>query len=333
MAKLFDCTLTNRHGCSMRVTNFGGRVMSLFVPDRNGSLEDVVLGYDTPQEYAKGNPYFGSLIGRFGNRLASGKFSLDGKYYQLPTNDHSNCLHGGPIGFHNIVWDVPHQSNNELKLQYLSPDGEAGFPGNLLCQVTYQLTDANELKIDYHATTDASTIINLTHHSFFNLKGEGDILNHQLMINGNQFCPVNESLIPTGQLQPVRNTPFDFTKPTVIGSRINQDDIQLRMGNGYDHCWVLNKDQVLSLAAQTFEPQSGRTMEVWTTEPGLQFYSGNFLNGKEGGKQGKQYAFRSGFCLEAQHFPDSPNHPNFPSTVLRPRETYRQQTIYKFGIY
>jgi aldose 1-epimerase len=334
MNNLLEHKLANRHGCSMTVTNFGGKVMSLFVPDRNGTIADIVLGYDTPAEYVNGSPYFGAIIGRFGNRIAEGRFSLEGKTYQLPVNNRSNCLHGGNNGFHNVIWDVVSQSVNGLELQYLSRDGEEGFPGNLSCKVSYELTDDNELVIDYSATTDSPTVVNLTHHSFFNLNGggNGDVLEHQLLINADRYCPVNENLIPTGRLDSVSDSPFDFLQFHAIGSRINLNHEQLKMGSGYDHSWALNKKEEFSLAAKVYEPQSGRAMEVWTTEPGLQFYSGNFLNGSDGGKGGKKYGYRSGFCLEAQHFPDSPNQPNFPTTVLLPGQEYKQRTVYKFGV-
>ncbi len=326
-------TLTNKNGLVAVITPFGGKVISLWVPDKTGKSGDVVLGYDLADEYIKGNPYFGALIGRYGNRIAKGKFSIDGKEYQLATNNGANALHGGPDGFHNLLWQKKTSAPNQLVLTYLSTDGEEGYPGNLNAQVTYTLTDDNELMIDYEAVADAPTIVNLTHHSFFNLAGEGngDILNHVLMINGDKFTPVDSGLIPTGERKPVKGTPFDFTRPTPIGKRIDDADEQLKKGKGYDHNWVLNKKtNELSLAATVAEPTSGRVMEVWTTEPGLQFYSGNFLDGTNIGKGGKKYDFRTGFCLEAQHFPDSPNHPDFPTTVLRPGEKYSQKTIYRF---
>jgi aldose 1-epimerase len=327
-------TLTNKNGLTLRVTNWGGRIMSLLVPDKKGTLADIVLGYDSADQYRNGNPYFGALIGRVGNRIAKGKFSLEGKEYDLTINNGVNSLHGGPRGFHNVYWQgVPSKSTNALELHYLSKDGEEGYPGNLDVKVTYTLTDNNELMIDYAATTDKTTIVNLTHHSFFNLAGDGgsDILNHEIMIPSDRFTPVDQGLIPTGELRKVEGTPFDFRKPHAIGERIGNDDDQLSAGKGYDHNWVLNKKGgALSLAARVTEPVTGRVMEVWTTEPGLQFYSGNFLNGKDIGKGGKPYPFRGAFCLEAQHFPDSPNHPEFPSVVLKPASKYEQKTIYKF---
>lgn len=328
-------TLKNKNGLVAVITPFGGKVISLWVPDKTGKLADVVLGYDLADEYIKGNPYFGALIGRYGNRIAKGKFTIDGKEFQLATNNGANALHGGPGGFHNLLWQKKETTSNQLVLTYFSKDGDEGYPGNLNAQVTYTLTDDNELMIDYEASTDAPTIVNLTHHSFFNLAGEGngDILNHLMMINGDRFTPVDSGLIPTGELKPVKGTPFDFTKPTPIGMHINDADEQLKNGKGYDHNWVLTKNaNELSLAATVAEPASGRVMEVWTTEPGLQFYSGNFLDGTNIGKGGKKYEFRTAFCLEAQHFPDSPNHPDFPPTVLRPGEKYSQKTIYRFKV-
>lgn len=329
-------TLTNKNGMMATITPYGGKIISLIVPDRNGILGDVVLGYDSAEQYPNGNPYFGALIGRYGNRIAKGKFSLEGTEYQLKTNNGANALHGGPGGFHNVTWGLEKaDSENGVELHYTSKDGEEGYPGNLKVKVTYSLTDENELMIDYEATTDKTTVVNLTHHSFFNLAGAGNgtILDHSLFINADRFTPVDDGLIPSGELKNVKGTPFDFTKPSKIGDRIDSDDAQLKNGKGYDHNWVLlRKDEGLSLAAIVTEPTSGRVMEVWTTEPGLQFYSGNFLNGNDIGKGGKKYEFRTAFCLETQHFPDSPNQPNFPSTVLKPGETYKHKTVYKFKV-
>ena len=334
--KLF--TLRNSAGITMTVTNFGGRIVSLLVPDKTGSFGDIVLGYDSLKQYLTGNPYFGAMIGRYGNRIALGKFSLNGKEYQLATNNGANALHGGPGGFHNKLWEVE-QKNSEagesLVMTVVSPDGEEGYPGTLTVKLTYTLTAQNELVIDYEATTDKTTVVNLTHHSFFNLAGEGsgDILSHRISINADRFCPVDQGLIPTGELKAVSGTPFDFLQPHLIGERINQEDEQLNFGKGYDHNWVLNKSgNELSLAARVSESTSGRVMEVLTTEPGLQFYSGNFLNTSEKGKGGKTHDFRTAFCLEAQHFPDSPNQPSFPSTVLKPDEVYKQKTVYRFSV-
>jgi aldose 1-epimerase len=327
--------LSNKNGLKMTVTDFGGRIVSLHVLDRNGKLDDIVLGYDHVEEYLNGNPYFGSLIGPFANRIANGKFQLDGEVYHVPTNNGDNSLHGGPIGFHNVKWNVEKVNQSELHLNYFRPDGEEGFPGNLSVMVVYSVTDNDELVIDYRATTDKATVVNLTHHSFFNLLGAGvgDVLGHELHINADRFCAVNENLIPTGELRWVKGSPFDFTTIHKIGESIDEPDQQLIFGKGYDHNWVLNKkSDELSLAAKVKEPISGRVMEVFTTEPGLQFYSGNFLNKDEIGKGGKVYDFRSAFCLEAQHFPDSPNQPNFPSTVLNPGDVYSQKTIYRFSV-
>ncbi|HBK88585.1 MAG: aldose epimerase family protein [Cyclobacteriaceae bacterium] len=327
-------TLQNSKGMRMTVTNFGGKIMSLFVPDRHGKFEDVVLGYDSANQYPAGNPYFGAMIGRFGNRIAAGQFTLNGKSYQLATNNGKNALHGGPTGFHNRVWSVQPQGPGKLMMSYVSADGEEGYPGTLTLNVTYTLTDQNELEISYEATANQPTILNPTHHSFFNLAGagNGDILGHQLELMAEQFLPVDEGLIPTGTLTSVDKTPFDFRQPHTIGERIGQNDGQLAAGKGYDHCWVLKKNAgAFELAARVTEPVSGRVMEVWTTEPGLQFYSGNFLTGKDIGKGGKAYNFRTAFCLEAEHFPDSPNRPEFPSTVLNPGEKYQQKTVYRFS--
>jgi aldose 1-epimerase len=326
--------LTNNNGMTATVTNFGGRVVSLFAPDRNGVLGDVVLGYDELVSYRTGNPYFGAMIGRYGNRIAKGKFLLNGKTYQLAQNNNGNSLHGGVNGFHNVIWDVRMLTTASLEMVYASKDGDEGFPGNLTVKVIYTLTDKNELVIDYEAHTDQTTVVNLTHHSFFNLAGagNGDVLDHEVTILADRFCAVDETLIPTGALRLVAGTPFDFTRSTKIGKRIDEEYEQLRFGKGYDHNWVLNKSgNTLGLAARVREPLSGRVMEVYTTEPGLQFYSGNFLDGSDIGKGGRKYPFRSAFCLEAQHFPDSPNHADFPSVVLSPSDVYFQKTIYAFS--
>ena len=334
-------TLTNANGIKMDVTNYGGIIVRLFVPDREGNMDDVVLGYNTVAEYILDTPYFGSLIGRVGNRIAHGKFELNRKTYNLVKNNDPDgilChLHGGTVGYDKVVWDAePFIENNVpgLKLHYLSVDGEEGYPGNLDITVWYRLTNDNAVKIDYLATTDADTPINLTQHSYFNLKGEGngDILDHVLMFNAANYTPVNSGLIPTGEIAPVKGTPFDFTTPHAIGERVESNHQQMVYGLGYDHNWVLdNQDGDLALAATVFEPTSGRFMEVWTEEPGMQFYCGNFLNGSNIGKSGKAYNFRNGFCLETQHYPDSINQPNFPSTVLKPGEEYKTTTIYKFS--
>lgn len=330
-------TLTNAHGLEAKITNYGGIVTSLRVPDRTGKLDDVVLGFDNLEAYLKSTPFFGALIGRYGNRIGKARFTLNGKEYKLAVNDGENTLHGGVKGFDKVVWNAkPLETKNgpALSLTYLSRDGEEGFPGSLSVNVTYTLANTNELKIDYSASTDKDTVVNLTHHSYFNLAGQGngDILNHQLMINADRFTPVDASLIPTGELLSVKGTPFDFTRTTSIGARINQDDEQLKLGRGYDHNWVLNgRSGQLRQAAKVVESSSGRVMEVWTTEPGMQFYTGNFLDGTLTGKDGKVYKRRYGFCLETQHFPDSPNKPNFPSTVLKAGERYKTTTSYKFS--
>ena len=334
---LFTYDLQNKNGVKMSVTNFGGRIISLLVPDKIGLLANVVLGYDSAKKYLNGNASFGATIGRYGNRLAKAKFTLEGKEYQLAVNNGVNALHGGPKGFHKVYWNVKPVAKPEgvaLEMTYLSKDGEEGYPGNLSVKVTYILTDLNELMIDYEAMTDKTTVLNLTNHSYFNLAGEGngDILNHSVTINADRFTPVDEGLIPTGELRPVKGTPFDFLSAHAVGERIEQPDLQLKFGKGYDHNWVLNKKaNELSLAATVFEPTTGRVMEAWTTEPGVQFYTGNFLNGKDIGPSGKPYNFRNGLCLETQHFPDSPNHKDFPSTILKPGEVYMQRTVYKFS--
>jgi aldose 1-epimerase len=328
-------TLTNRNGMEARIMTYGGIVVSLKVPDRHGNLGDVVLGYDTLDGYLKKSEYFGAIIGRYGNRIGKGSFSLNGKQYTLPKNNGENTLHGGIRGFDKVVWKAKEVRGTQsvgLKLSYLSKDGEEGFPGNLSVTVVYTLTNANELKIVYSAVTDKTTVVNLTQHSYFNLAGEGDILKHQLMINATRFTPVDSGLIPTGELRPVKGTPLDFTKPEAIGARIGEADEQLKVGKGYDHNWVLNHTTgTFALAARVFEQRSGRVMEVSTTEPGLQFYSGNFLDGSVTGKGGQVYKHRYGFCLETQHFPDSPNKPRFPSTLLKPSQNYKTTTIYKFS--
>ncbi|MHC4424486.1 MAG: aldose epimerase family protein [Planctomycetota bacterium] len=328
-------TLKNANGCEARITNYGGILVSLKVPDQAGKLGDVVLGYETLNEYVENNPYFGALIGRYGNRIAKGKFKLNDDVYTLATNNDENHLHGGIVGFDKVVWDAKEIREAEgvgLELTYLSKDGEEGYPGNLSASVRYLWTNKNELRIDYAATTDRETVVNLTQHSYFNLAGKGDILDHELMISAEQFTPVDEGLIPTGELRNVEATPMDFTKPTAIGARIEQEDEQLKFGLGYDHNWVLNDyNGSMRMVASVYEPTTGRVMEVHTTEPGLQFYSGNFLDGSITGKGGTVYYKRYGFCLETQHFPDSPNKPDFPSTVLRPGEKYASTTIYRFS--
>ncbi len=328
-------TLRNSKGAEARISNYGGLVISLTVPDRNGNLGDVTLGYDNLDGYLKETPYFGALIGRYGNRIAKGKFTLDGKEYTLATNNGPNALHGGLKGFDKVVWQPTILASAEgpaLQLKYLGKDGEEGYPGNLSVTAVYTLTEDNGLKLEFTATTDKDTVVNLTHHSYFNLAGKGDILNHVVMIPADRFTPVDSTLIPTGELKPVDGTPFDFRKPTAIGARINQDDEQLKFGGGYDHNWVINKPLgSYGLMARVTEPTSGRVMEVFSTEPGLQFYSGNFLDGSITGKGGWVYKHRSAFCMEPQHYPDSPNKPEFPSVVLKPGQVYKNTILYRFS--
>lgn len=330
-------TLKNARGAEARITTYGGAVVSLKVPDRAGKFDDVVLGFDDIEGYQKTTTYIGSLVGRYANRIAKGRFTLDGKEYTLATNNGENHLHGGLRGFDKVVWKarpLAVRGGSALELTYLSKDGEEGYPGNLNVRVVYTLTDANELKIDYYATTDKDTVINLTNHNYYNLAGQGsgDILGHLLTLNASRFTPTDAGAIPTGELRPVKGTPFDFTRPTAIGARIEQDEEQLKLGKGYDHNFVVNgRAGVLRLAARVTEPTTGRAMEVWTTEPGVQLYTGNYLDGSDIGKGGKPYRYRYGFCLETQHFPDSPNHPAFPSTVLRKGGRFRSTTVYKFS--
>lgn len=329
--------LKNKNGVTATVTTYGGRLVSLLVPDRTGKFVDVVLGFDDIQGYLNANEvYFGATIGRYGNRIANGKFKLDGKTYSLSVNNGPNTLHGGKNGFQNQVWDAQQTDSMTLVLTYVSKDGEEGFPGNLTSKVTYHLTDENALEIDYEATTNKKTVVNLTNHAFFNLNGEGGdpITDHILMINADRYTPVDSTLIPTGELALVENTPFDFRQPTEIGKRINDtSNIQIQNGKGYDHNFVLNRvnNDELQLAATVVAPQTGIRMEVRTQEPSIQLYSGNFMQGKDKGKGGNAYAFRTAFCLETQHFPDSPNQPKFPSTILNPGETYRTRSVYGFG--
>jgi aldose 1-epimerase len=328
-------TLTNAHGLQVKITTYGGAVVSLLVPDRDGKLDDVVLGFETLEEYVKKSPYFGCITGRYANRIAKGKFTLNGVAYTLTQNEGDNHLHGGAKGFDKVVWAAEEKTDDDgvgLALTYLSKDGEEGYPGNLSVKVTYTLTNDDAWRIDYEATTDKDTIVNLTNHTYFNLAdgGAGDVLGHELMINADRFTPIDSFQITTGELRSVASTPMDFLRMTTIGARIGQDDEQLRFGLGYDHNWILNSsDGTLVLAARLQEPTTGRVIEVYTTEPGIQFYSGNFLDGTIAGKGGKVYQKRHGLCLETQHFPNSPNQPGFPSTVLRPGEMYQTTTIYR----
>ncbi len=320
-------TLTNGNGMTVKITNYGGIVTSIVTRDKNGNPGDVVLGFDSLSGYLVEHPYFGALIGRYGNRIAKGKFTLEGKEYTLATNNGPNHLHGGIKGFDKVVW-TPEEVNNGLKLTYVSKDGEEGYPGTLTTTVIYTLNDNNELRIAYEARTDEATPLNLTNHSYFNLAaGQAEnALNHVLFLQADSFTVVNETLIPTGELRPVKSSAMDFTTPQAIGKRIKQ------VPGGYDHNFVLTKKRgEMSLAATVYEPTSGRVMEVYTTQPGVQFYSGNFLDGSLTGKGDKKYVKHYGFCLETQHFPDSPNQPKFPNTVLKPGETYKHNTMYKFS--
>ena len=329
-------TLKNKWGVTAQITNYGGRVVSLWLPDKTGHFEDVVLGFNDMDTYQKSKEkYFGALIGRYGNRIAKGRFVLEDSTYLLVKNNGENHLHGGNKGFESVVWKVNSFTENKLFLSYFSPHMEEGYPGNLTVSVEYQLTDENELSIQYFAQSDQTTIINLTHHSFFNLKGagNGNVNDHLLQINADYFTPIDDQLIPTGVIQKVVNTPFDFLLPTQIGSRIDAVDDQLTYGHGYDHNYVLNpSDSIVSFAARVVEPVSKRTLEVYTNEPGMQFYGGNFLDGTVKGKKDKNYEHRGAFCLETQHFPDSPNKIQFPSTSLAAEEPYYSICIYKFGL-
>jgi aldose 1-epimerase len=332
-------TLKNTAGMTVRITNYGGTIVSWTAPDKDGNYEDITLGCDSLSGYQKGVPYFGALVGRYGNRIANGKFVLDGKTYNLPINNGKNALHGGLKGFDKVLWKALTVDGEEpqLVLNYTSKDGEEGYPGNLSVEVIYTLTKDNSLKIDYKASTDKATVINLTNHAYFNLAGAKSItpvLDHEVTLNADKFLPVDETLIPTGELKPVAGTPFDFRKAKKIGLQIDETtDVQIKYGGGYDHCWILaDSSKILQLAATVHEPKTGRVMEVFTTEPAFQFYTGNFLDGSNIGKGNVAYPKRTGFCLETQHYPDSPNQPKFPSTVLRPNETYQTSTVYKFSV-
>jgi len=330
-------TLTSVNGMEVKITNYGATLVAVTVSDRDEHPADVVLGYDSLAEYINGSNYFGCIAGRYANRIAGGRFKLNETSYLLAQNNGGNHLHGGIQGFGKAVWQAREVDNEDglgLELTYLSPDGEEGYPGNLDVTMHYWLTDANELRIDYEATTDKATPVNLTHHSYFNLAGHdsGTILGHELMLAADRITPVDKGMIPTGEYKAVAGTPFDFTTPTAIGKRVDADDQQIKYGLGYDHNFVLSRwDGKLRLAATLHEPKSGRFMEVLTTEPGVQFYCGNFLDGTNIGKGGHAYPYRGGLCLETQHYPDSPNRPNFPSTILRPGEVYRYETIYRFS--
>lgn len=329
-------TLKNASGLVSQITNYGGKVVSLWIPDRLGNFDDVVLGHANIQDYLNSKEkHFGAVIGRYANRIGEGKFSLDGKEYTLTTNEGKNHRHGGKKSFNSVVWDAVQIDNQTLELSYVSEDMEEGYPGKLTVKVQYQLTEENELKIEYWATTDAKTVINLTNHSFFNLRGHanGTINNHILQINASYYTPINKGFIPTGTIETVENTPFDFQKPVAIGKRVNKKNNQLKNGFGYDHNFVLNQSlEGLNFAAKVVEPISGRIMEIYTNEPGLQFYGGNFLDGSILGKENKYYKFRTAFCLETQHFPDSPNNVHFPTTTLNPSDKYYSICVYKFSL-
>jgi len=330
--------LKNKNGVEADIITFGATLVSLKAPDRSGNMADVVLGYKDIDGYVSDKAYLGATVGRYANRVANGKFTLDGKTYELPKNDGNNTLHGGIKGFNKRVWtahEVSSANGQAVRFSYLSKDGEEGFPGNLKVDVTYSLSNDNALRIEYSATTDKDTVVNLTNHAYFNLAGEGsgDILGTELTLRANQFTPVSESLIPTGELRAVKGTPFDFTTAHAIGERIEQDEEQLKFGKGYDHNWVVNRTRVAApaLAAEAHDPKSGRLLQVLTTEPGIQLYTGNFLDGSIHGKSGAAYNRRNAFCLETQHFPDSPNQPKFPSTVLKPGQRFHSVTIYKLS--
>ena len=329
-------TLNSGNGLVLQVTNYGLRVVSLWVPDKNGHYSDVSVGYENIERYIdnEGERFLGSIVGRYANRIANGAFKLDGEEYHLPQNNNGQTLHGGLHGLDRVVWQVDNVSATAVRFSYRSPDGDEGFPGNLKIAVEYSVTPENEFKITYEAETDKPTVVNLSNHTFFNLKGEGNgsIIDHILTIHADHITPVNTVLIPTGELLPVDGTPFDFRTPVRIGDRIDHDHLQLKNGSGYDHNWVLGatKKQAVELAVTLYEPQSGRTMEVYTDQPGVQFYSGNFFDGKANGKYGKPIAYRESLALETQHFPDSPNQPAFPSTRLNPGEVYTHTCIYKF---
>jgi aldose 1-epimerase len=329
-------TLTNKNGVEIRAITYGGIITSIKTPDRAGAMGDIVLGFDSIDGYLGGHPYFGAIIGRYGNRIAKGRFTIDTQEYTLATNNGPNHLHGGIKGFDKQIWSAeilpPMAGQSSVVFAYTSADGEEGYPGKLIVEVTYTLNDSNELTVDYLARTDKATHVNLTQHSYFNLAGGGDILGHELTIGADRYTPVDATLIPTGEIAPVEGTPFDFRQSTAIGARIDAPHPQIKVGPGYDHNWVLNRTgDGLKHAARVIEPRSGRTLDVSTTEPGMQFYAGNFLDGKLIGKGGQSYGRRSGFCLETQHFPDAPNQPGFPTTLVKPGQEYKSRTVFTFG--
>lgn len=331
-------TLRNGNGVEMKVITYGGRITSLKVPNKNGEIENVVLGFDNIEDYQKDNPFFGALIGRYGNRISKGKFTLDGNQYTLATNDGLNHLHGGVNGYDKVIWTaepIEEEENQSLKLTYLSKDGEEGYPGNLKITVTYSLTKDNAVVVDYKASTDKKTVVNLTQHAYFNLTGDfsNDILGHEIVINADTYLPVDTMLIPTGEIRAVEGTPFDFTSAKKIGQDIYTNNEQLKFGKGFDHCWVLNGEKGdMRFVASAYDETSGRLMEVYTEEPAIQFYTGNFLDGSLPMPNGGTYAHRTGFCLETQHYPDSPNQKSFPSVVLNPGEKYETKTIFRFSV-
>jgi aldose 1-epimerase len=330
-------TLTNKNGVEVRAITYGAIITSIKTPDRTGAIGDIVLGFDSLQGYLAGHPFFGAIVGRYGNRIAKGRFTIDGTEYKLATNNGPNHLHGGVKGFDKQVWQAdilpPMAGQSTVTFSYTSADGEEGYPGRLVVEVAYTLNDNNELLVEYEARSDKATHVNLTQHSYFNLSGDADILGHELTIDADRYTPVDATLIPTGELAPVEGTPFDFRKSTAIGARIGAADPQIKNGSGYDHNWVLNRTGPdLQRAARVVEPKSGRTLEVSTTEPGMQFYAGNFLDGKLIGKGGRSYGKRSGFCLETQHFPDTPNQANFPTTLIKAGERYHTKTVFAFGV-
>ncbi len=332
-------TLKNGNGMVAQISNFGAKIVSIYVPDKDGNFADIVLGYESIDGYITGNPYFGAICGRYANRIANGKFDIGGITYHLPVNNGPNSLHGGPEGFNNQVFEakgvIPAPDGEKVEMVYVSKDGEMGYPGTLSLKVTYTLTESDELRLDFEAKSDKATHVNICAHSFFNLSGEGngDILAHVLTINSEKFTPVSDVLIPTGELRPVEGTPMDFRKPEVVGKRIDDNYDQLDYGKGYDHNWVINSKNPggLNFAAEYYDPTSHRVMEVHTTQPGMQLYTGNWLDGSDKGKGGKSYGMRSALCLETQNYPDSPNKPAFPSTLLKPGEVYKQTCLYKFS--
>jgi aldose 1-epimerase len=333
--EVYMFTLTNKEGNVLKLTNFGAKINWIEVPDKNGKKDNVTFGYDTFEGTITGDKYFGAVVGRYANRIANGKFTLDGVEYKLPVNDGPNTLHGGPDGWHSVVWDAEIVKDSKfpaVKFSYVSPDMEEGFPGTVHAEVIYTWTDSNEIIMDYKCTTDKKTVVNITNHAYFNLHGagNGDILDHVVTLRASAFTPIDSVMIPTGEIRPVAGTPFDFTTPHVIGERINEPYDQLILGKGYDHNYVLDNKEPVDVTV--YDPTSGRVLEVITDQPGMQFYTGNFLDGTQIGHGGKTYIYRSGFCLESGHFPDSPNQPEFPSTVLNPGDTLKTQTIYKFSV-